>query len=114
MIEGSTITYPENIEGSIALFGENGSVKVGGTALNQKTFWKVKGELELESETLMHERVDPTNVYGHSHKMVFEDMISAVVDDRNPKTHGMEARKSLRLVLSIYESANSQREVYFD
>jgi UDP-N-acetyl-2-amino-2-deoxyglucuronate dehydrogenase len=59
IIEGSTVTYPENLEGSVSLFGERGSVKVGGTALNRKVFWKVAEEIEHERETLAHEAVDP-------------------------------------------------------
>jgi predicted dehydrogenase len=105
IIEGSTITYPENLEGSIALFGEHGSVKVGGTALNQKTFWKVDGELQHERELLTRETLDPAAVYGTSHKHVFEDMIESVKLNREPRTNGYEARRSVALVLAMYESA---------
>lgn len=105
VIEGSTITYPENLEGSVAVFGERGSLKVGGTALNRKVFWKIAGELEHEKELLTREQMDPPSVYGTSHRAVIADMIAAVVDDREPKTNGLEARKSVALVLAIYESA---------
>ena len=65
-VEGSTVTYPENLEGSVALFGECGSVKVGGTALNRKIFWKIAGEVEHERELLTREQVDPPSIYGQS------------------------------------------------
>ncbi len=107
VIEGSTVTYPENLEGSIALFGERGSVKVGGTALNRKTLWRIDGELEHERELLMSERVDPPSVYGSSHLAVIADMIEAIEEDREPRTNGVEARKSVGLVLAIYESART-------
>ena len=45
-VEGSTLTWPQNLEGSVAIFGEHGSVKIGGTALNRITLWKVDGQLE--------------------------------------------------------------------
>lgn len=112
VIEGSTITYPENIEGSLSLFGEKGSIKVGGTALNRKVFWKVDGYLEHEKEMLSKEALDPIGVYGHSHKDQIEEMISAVKEKRTPWTSGMEARKSLKLVRAIYESAEKHCEVY--
>jgi UDP-N-acetyl-2-amino-2-deoxyglucuronate dehydrogenase len=59
VVEGSTITYPQNLEGSLALFGEKGSVKVGGTALNRKVLWKIEGEFEHERELLTRDQVDP-------------------------------------------------------
>lgn len=110
-VEGSTITYPENIEGSVALFGELGSAKIGGTALNRKALWKVAGELEHEREILMRDQVDPPSVYGTSHRVVIADMLDAIREDRAPRTHGAEARKSLALVLAIYESAATGKPV---
>jgi predicted dehydrogenase len=110
-IEGSTITYPENLEGSVAIFGERGSLKVGGTALNRKTIWKLEGELEHEKELLTRDQLDPASVYGTSHSAVIADMIAAVREDREPKTNGREARRSVALVLAIYESARAGRPV---
>ena len=106
LVEGSTVTYPENLEGSVAIFGERGSLKVGGTALNRKVIWKIEGELEHEKELLTREQVDPTSVYGASHRAVIADMIEAVLADRVPRTDGAEAKKSLALVLAMYESAH--------
>jgi len=104
-VEGSTVTYPQNLEGSVAIFGEKGSLKVGGTALNRRVIWKIDGELELEKERITADVVDPPSVYGNSHKLVIADMIDAVINDREPKTHGREGKKSLALVEAMYESA---------
>jgi UDP-N-acetyl-2-amino-2-deoxyglucuronate dehydrogenase len=110
-IEGSTITYPENMEGSLALFGEFGSAKIGGNALNRKVIWKIKGKLDQEREILRREGVDPPTVYGYSHQLVIADMIEAIQQDRQPAINPAEARSSLALVLSIYESAGSGMEI---
>jgi len=110
-IEGSTLTYPENLEGSVAIFGEHGSVKVGGTALNKKVLWKVRGELEHEREMLTHEAIDPPTVYGFSHREQIIEMASAIRENRLPATHGREARRSLEVVLAIYQSAQERREI---
>jgi predicted dehydrogenase len=110
-IEGSTVTYPENLEGSVALFGERGSVKVGGTALNRKVIWKIEGELEHEREWLTRDQVDPPSVYGTSHKHVIADMLAAIRENRAPRTNGRAARKSVALVLAIYESARTGKPV---
>jgi predicted dehydrogenase len=110
-VEGSTLTWPQNLEGSVAVFGETGSVKIGGTALNRIELWKVDGQLEQEAELLTSQRVDPPSVYGYSHREVLRDFADAVLTGREPGTPGPEARKSLALVLAIYESARSGREV---
>lgn len=110
-IEGSTLTWPQNLEGSVAVFGARGSVKIGGTALNRITLWKVDGELEQEAELLTSQRVDPPSVYGYSHREVIADFAHAVLNDGAPSTSALEARKSLELVLAIYESARTGREI---
>ena len=110
-VEGSTLTYPENLEGSVALFGERGSAKVGGTALNRKVFWKIEGELEHENNLLRREQLDPPSVYGFSHTAVIADMLAALREDREPRTNGRAARKSVALVLAMYESARTGRSV---
>ncbi|MEZ4663102.1 MAG: Gfo/Idh/MocA family oxidoreductase [Caldilineaceae bacterium] len=110
-IEGSTLTWPQNLEGSVALFGQHGSVKIGGTALNRIVLWKVDGQLEQEAEILTAQRVDPPSVYGYSHKAVIEDFTHALLDNRPPGTPGEEARKSVELVLAIYESARLGKEI---
>jgi UDP-N-acetyl-2-amino-2-deoxyglucuronate dehydrogenase len=113
-VEGSTVTYPENLEASISLFGEHGSAKVGGTALNRKVFWKFEAELEHEREMLTREQLDPPSVYGQSHKLVIADMVDAVFAGRDPETSGVEARKSLALVLAMYESARAGKSLMLD
>lgn len=110
-VEGSTLTWPQNLEGSVAIFGERGSVKIGGTALNRITLWKVDGQLEQEAELLTAQRVDPPTVYGYSHREVIHDFTQAVLSGRAPGTPGEEARTSLELVLAMYESASAGREV---
>ena len=110
-IEGSTLTWPQNLEGSISIFGARGSVKIGGTALNRITLWKVDGQLEGEAELLTSQRVDPPSVYGYSHRAVIDDFARAVLAGTAPQTTGQEARQSLELVLAIYESARTGREV---
>lgn len=111
VIEGSTVTYPKNLEGSIAIFGEHGSVKVGGTALNQRVFWKIKDQLEHEHLLLANEAVEPPTVYGFSHREQLLEMMNAVNEGRQPTTHGREARKSLEVVSAIYQSAHEGREI---
>ncbi|MFN4294652.1 MAG: Gfo/Idh/MocA family oxidoreductase [Thermoflexales bacterium] len=111
VVEGSTLTWPENLEGSVAIFGERGSVKVGGTALNRIVMWKVDGMLEEEKHLLSVQAVDPPSVYGASHRAVLADTIRAIREGRPPQTNGSEGRRSLALVLAMYESMARCAEV---
>ncbi len=63
------------------------------------------------AELLIRDQVDPPSVYGTSHRVVIADMLDAIHLDTTPKTHGAEARKSLALVLAIYESAATGQPV---
>jgi predicted dehydrogenase len=80
--------------------------------LSRITLWKVDGELEREAEILTSQRIDPPTVYGYSHREVIHDFARALLEGHEPGTPGPEARKSLALVLAIYESARAGREVY--
>jgi predicted dehydrogenase len=110
-IEASTITFPTDIEGSITLLGEQGSVKIGGVALNRKEMWKIAGELEQEAAILQTQQVDPLSVYGTSHPHVFADMAAAIREDREPSVNGVVGRVALQAVLAIYESAKTGHPV---
>lgn len=110
-IEGSTITYPANIEGSLAVFGQKGSIKIGGNSLDRIAFWKVEGEVEHEQEILRRQELDPPPSRFLSHSLVLDDMVKAIREDRQPATNGVEGRKSLALVLALYQSAREGREV---
>ena len=110
-VEGSTITYPANIEGSLAIFGQRGSVKIGGNSLDKIDFWKVDGELEHEQEILRRQELDPPPSRFLSHSIVLDDMVRAIREDGEPATNGVEGRKSLAFVLALYKSAREAREV---
>lgn len=110
-VEGSTITYPANIEGSLALFGQSGSVKIGGNSLDKIDFWKVEGELEHEKEILRRQELDPPPSRYLSHSIVLDDMVRAIREGAEPATNGVEGRKSLALVLAFYRSAQEGRQV---
>lgn len=110
-VEGSTLTWPENLEGSVALFGARGSIKIGGTALNRITLWKVDGQIEQEAEIITRQQVDPPSVYGNSHEGLIQDFARSVLEGQACLTPGEEARKSLAIVLAMYESVRLGKEV---
>jgi UDP-N-acetyl-2-amino-2-deoxyglucuronate dehydrogenase len=102
VIEASTTIYPENLEETLAIFGEKGTVMLGGIAVNKIETWKFA---DSQDENLEMEQQDVPNVYGFGHDALIEDFIRAVIEDRRPYIDGREGIKALRIVLGIYNSA---------
>ena len=109
-IEGTTNVYPKNLEETLYLFGENGTVKLGGTSTNNIDVWDFadEGEDDEENKGL---REATSNVYGNGHTSLFADMIEAIEKDRKPYVDAVAGRKALEMILAIYQSAATGRPV---
>ena len=105
VIEGTTNVYPENLEETLYIFGEKGTVKVGGKSVNLIEEW-VFSECDEDSEAVktMHSE-NPPNVYGFGHTPLYADVLSAIREDRRPYVDGRAGKNALELVLAIYKSA---------
>jgi len=111
-IEVTMLTYPKNLEGSITILGEKGTVKVGGTALNRIEHWDFKEPHAIDQEAeALKAAADPLSVYGSGHRPYYENVVRVLRGEALPGTDGREGRKSLELILGIYESARTGREV---
>lgn len=105
IIEGTTDVYPKNLEETLYLFGEKGTVKAGGEAVNIIEEWKFSDYLD-EPETVKRENSEqPPNVYGFGHTKLYKDVIEAINNDRQPYVDARAGRRALELVLAIYKSA---------
>ncbi|HUR91544.1 MAG TPA: Gfo/Idh/MocA family oxidoreductase [Gemmatimonadaceae bacterium] len=109
-IEVTMLTYPKNMEGSITVLGEKGSVKIGGTAVNQIEHWNF-AEYDDDDKLVETVNTNPPNVYGFGHEVYYRNVLAVLRGDALPDTDGRAGRKSLELVLGIYESARTGREV---
>ena len=111
-IEVTMLAFPKNLEGSITVLGENGSVKIGGTALNRIERWEFAktAPADAEAETLKS-AADPLSVYGSGHTPYYENVLKVLNGEARPGTDGREGRKSLELILGIYESARTGKDV---
>ena len=109
LIEGTVNVYPENLEETLYIFGEKGTVKVGGKSVNKIETWKFEGE---DEEAILKEfREDPPNVYGFGHTALYKDMIEAVRENREPYINGKQGKAALELVLAIYKSVKTKKSV---
>ncbi len=112
VIESSTSIFPKNIEGSIALFGDKGSVKVGGMAMNKIDHWEF-ADFENEDENVKECATNPPNVYGYGHNEVIRCVVESLNGNRSIwEVDGHEGRKSVKLIRAIYESAQTGKEVF--
>jgi UDP-N-acetyl-2-amino-2-deoxyglucuronate dehydrogenase len=111
-IEVTMLTYPRNMEGSITIIGERGSVKVGGTALNRIDNWEFAEYDDIDREAeLLKAAPNPLSVYGSGHRPYYANVVRALRREAAADTDGREGRKSLELILAIYESARSESQI---
>lgn len=111
LIEGTTNVYPNNLEETLYIFGEKGTVKAGGKSVNLIEEWRFADNLDDPGEIKRLFGEDPPNVYGYGHTPLYADMIDAINSSRSPYVDGAAGRRALELVLAIYKSAAEGRPV---
>ena len=102
-IEGTTNVYPKNLEETLYIFGETGTVKIGGTSTNNIDVWDFADETESDQENKGLEE-QTSNIYGNGHALLFEDVIQAIKNGREPYVDAIAGRNALETVLAIYKS----------
>jgi UDP-N-acetyl-2-amino-2-deoxyglucuronate dehydrogenase len=110
VIEVNVLTHPRNWEGSIAIMGEKGTVKIGGTAVNKIEHWSFS-DYDDDDKFLEASSTSPPNVYGFGHEAYYLNVLRVLRGGAQPETDGRAGRKSLEIILGIYESARTGREV---
>jgi UDP-N-acetyl-2-amino-2-deoxyglucuronate dehydrogenase len=112
VIEVTVLTYPRNLEGSITILGERGSVKIGGTAVNKVEHWQF-ADYDDDDKLIESASSTPPSVYGFGHEGYYRNVLASLRGEAAAGTDGREGRKSLELILGLYESAQRGREVTF-
>ena len=109
-IEGTTNVYPKNLEETLYIFGEKGTVKIGGTSTNNIDVWDFADEsdADLENKGL---KEATSNVYGNGHTSLFADVIDAIENDRQPYVDAVAGRNALEMILAIYKSQKTGEPV---
>ena len=109
-IEGTTNVYPKNLEETLYLFGETGTVKIGGTSTNNIDVWNFadEGEADVKNKGLQEAT---SNVYGNGHTSLYADVIDAIEHDRRPYVDAVAGRNALEMILAIYQSSASGKPV---
>ena len=102
-IEGTTNVFPKNLEETLYLFGETGTVKIGGTSTNNIDVWDFADETEADAAN-KNLKEATSNVYGNGHTGLFADMMEAIEEDRAPYIDAVAGRNALEIILAIYKS----------
>lgn len=111
IIEGTTDLYPKNLEETLYLFGEKGTVKAGGQSVNRIEEWRFSDTLDDPEQVIAQFAENPPNVYGFGHTPLYADMIDAIEHDRAPYVDAEAGKRALELVLAIYKSAAAGKAV---
>lgn len=104
------LTYPKNLEGSITILGEKGSVRVGGVAVNEIQHWQFADERDYDQD-VRQASYETTSVYGYGHPLYYKNVIDVLRGLAEPETDGREGLKSLELLIAAYLSARDGRTV---
>lgn len=109
-IEGTTNVFPKNLEETLYLFGETGTVKIGGTSTNNIDVWNFADEGEADQKNKGLQEAT-SNVYGNGHTSLFADVMDAIAHDRKPYVDAVAGRNALEMILAIYQSAATGKPV---
>jgi UDP-N-acetyl-2-amino-2-deoxyglucuronate dehydrogenase len=104
------LTYPKNLEGSITILGENGTVKVGGVAVNEIQHWEFDKPKDYDKQ-VNDASYKTTSVYGFGHSLYYENIIKVLKGEVEPETDGREGLKSLEVLIAAYLSARDGKTI---
>jgi UDP-N-acetyl-2-amino-2-deoxyglucuronate dehydrogenase len=104
------LTFPKNLEGSITILGEKGSVRIGGVAVNSIEHWEFATPHSMDSQ-LEEASYQTTSVYGFGHPLYYDNVISTLCGVGEAETDGREGLKSLELLIAMYRSARDGRRI---
>jgi UDP-N-acetyl-2-amino-2-deoxyglucuronate dehydrogenase len=112
IVEATTATRPKDLEGSLSILGEKGTVEIGGFAVNEMKTWNFRDPEPGDAEVLGEFNQHPPNVYGFGHLAYLESVIDSITNKTHALVDGLEGRKSLELITAIYESIETGEEVF--
>nr|WP_309098527.1 Gfo/Idh/MocA family oxidoreductase [Fredinandcohnia onubensis] len=105
IVEGTTNIFPTNLEETLYIFGDKGTVKAGGKSVNIIEEWHFADNTDNPEEVKAKYQENPPSVYGFGHNPLYGDVIDAIKNDRDPYVTAKDGRDALELVLAIYKSA---------
>jgi UDP-N-acetyl-2-amino-2-deoxyglucuronate dehydrogenase len=104
------LTYPKNLEGSITILGESGTVRIGGLAVNDIQHWDFDESRDYDKQ-VKEANYQTTSVYGFGHPLYYNNVIEVLRGKEEPETDGREGLKSLEVLIAAYLSARDGKTI---
>ena len=104
------LTYPKNLEGSITILGKNGTVRVGGVAVNEIQHWEF-ADFDADDEKVKNANYETTSVYGFGHPVYYKNVVDVLRARAEPETDGREGLRSLEVLIATYISARDGKRI---
>lgn len=104
------LTYPKNLEGSITILGEKGTVRIGGMAVNEIQHWEFS-DTDADDVNVKNANYETTSVYGFGHPLYYKNVIDVLRGEAEPETDGREGLRSLEILIATYLSARDGKRV---
>ena len=113
-IEGTVCVYPKNLEETLTILGERGTVVIGGLAVNKILVWDFEDKIDSLEEIQQKYNTEIPNVYGNGHSPLYKDFIDSIRNNNNPLIDGNEGKKSLEIILMAYKSQKYSRIINYN
>lgn len=113
-VEGTVNVYPKNLEETLTILGEKGTVIIGGIALNKILVWDFEDKRESLEQVQKAVNSEDENIYGKGHTPLYEDFIHSIRNNRSPLIDGNEGKKSLSIILMAYKSQKYSKAINYD
>src|SRR5215831_19035083 len=111
IIKATTAARPTDLEGSLSILGERGTVEIAGFAVNQIRHWRFVDETPADKDVIEKFSVNPPNVYGFGHQAYYQHVVDCLTNQRAALVDGLEGPKSLELLTALYESIETGEEL---
>ena len=111
LVEATTAIRPADLEGSISILGDKGSVVIGGFSANVLQVWNFSQEKEIDADVVEKHSTNP-NIKNFPHLSCYQNIIEAINGNTEALIDGTEGRKSVELISAIYDSINLEKEIF--
>ena len=109
-ISVTMLTYKKNLEGSITILGDKGTVKLSGVAVNEIKIWEFDTVEQYDNE-IKNLSYNTSSVYGNGHKLYYSNVIETLLGKTNADTDGYDGLKSLEIIIAAYRSAKEEKMI---
>lgn len=111
IIEGTTNVFPSNLEETLYVFGQKGTIKIGGRSVNVIEEWLFEDQKDIAEDIKVKYSENPPTIYGFGHSPLYKNVIYSIKNNVEPYVTAQDGRRAVELVLAIYKSAQEKKAI---